>query len=231
DRVAVIGCGGVGLAGIAVLRARGVKNIVACDIDPAKLATAKELGAKETIDTRSSDAAQKLAGIAGAIDFVGTPATAALGIAALRKGGRYVLVGLHGGELVHPLPPIAQRAIGIVGSYVGNLQELKEVVALAKSGKLKALPVHTRPAAAVISALEDLKGGKALGCVRNPVGWTAAARAQRLRALARRMDAGILRRKDGDAASRLEHRHRAGLRLGVDRAPRKIRQAALRAPL
>jgi len=165
DRVAVIGCGGVGLAGIAVLRARGVKNIVACDIDPAKLATAKELGAKETIDTRSTEELQQVLGIAGAIDFVGTPATAALGIAALRKGGRYVLVGLHGGELVHPLPPIAQRAIGIVGSYVGNLQELKEVVALAKSGKLKALPVHTRPADAVNSALEDLKGGKVLGRV------------------------------------------------------------------
>src|SRR5437870_8939740 len=38
DRVAVIGCGGVGLVGISVLRAKGVKNIVACDIDEAKLA-------------------------------------------------------------------------------------------------------------------------------------------------------------------------------------------------
>src|SRR2546427_9630061 len=88
--------------------------------------------AKTTLDTRSPDAAQKLQGVAGAIDFVGSPVTAALGIAALRKGGRYVLVGLYGGELAHPLPPIAQRAIGIVGSYVGNLRELKEVVALAK---------------------------------------------------------------------------------------------------
>src|SRR3989440_3910153 len=165
DRVAVIGCGGVGLAGIAVLRARGVKNIVACDIDPAKLAAAKELGAKETIDTRSTEELQQVLGIAGAIDFVGTPATAALGIAALRKGGRYVLVGLHGGELVHPLPPIAQRAIGIVGSYVGNLQELKEVVALAKKGKLKPLPVETRPADAASQALSDLKEGKVVGRV------------------------------------------------------------------
>src|SRR2546422_8409205 len=33
DRVAVIGCGGVGLVGISVLRAKGVKNIVACDLD------------------------------------------------------------------------------------------------------------------------------------------------------------------------------------------------------
>jgi D-arabinose 1-dehydrogenase-like Zn-dependent alcohol dehydrogenase len=163
DRVAVLGCGGVGLAGISVLRARGVKHIIACDIDPAKLDTAKRLGAKDTVDTRSPQAAQQLLGIAGAIDFVGTPATASLGIAALRKGGRYVLVGLHGGELVHPLPPIAQRAIGIVGSYVGNLQELKQVVALAKKGKLKPVPVETRPASEANAALEDLKAGKVVG--------------------------------------------------------------------
>jgi len=163
DRVAVIGCGGVGLACVAVLRARGVKHIVACDIDPAKLATAQRLGAKETVDTRTPDSARKLQGIAAAIDFVGMPATAALGIAGLRKGGRYILVGLHGGELVHPLPPIAQRAIGIVGSYVGNLQELKEVVALAKKKKLKPLPVETRPAAKANEALEDLKAGRVPG--------------------------------------------------------------------
>jgi D-arabinose 1-dehydrogenase-like Zn-dependent alcohol dehydrogenase len=163
DRVAVIGCGGVGLAGIAVLRAQGINNVVACDIDPAKLETARKLGAKESVDTRSPEAPQQLLGIAGAIDFVGMPATAALGLAALRKGGRYVLVGLHGGELSHPMPPIAQRAIGIVGSYVGNLQELKEVVALAKKNKLKPLPVQTRPGSEANAALEDLKAGRVVG--------------------------------------------------------------------
>jgi D-arabinose 1-dehydrogenase-like Zn-dependent alcohol dehydrogenase len=163
DRVAILGCGGLGLIGISVLRARGLKNIVACDIDDAKLAAAAKLGAKELVNTRSPDAGQKLAGIAAAIDFVGSPATAALGIGGLRKGGRYVICGLYGGELSHPLPPIAQRAIGIVGSYVGNLQELKEVVALAKKKKLKPAPVETRPASETNAALEDLKAGKVLG--------------------------------------------------------------------
>jgi D-arabinose 1-dehydrogenase-like Zn-dependent alcohol dehydrogenase len=83
----------------------------------------------------------------------------------LRKGGRYVICGLYGGELVHPLPPIAQRAIGIIGSYVGNLQELREVVSLAKKGKLKPLPVETRPAAEANAALEDLKAGRVVGRV------------------------------------------------------------------
>lgn len=170
DWVAVLGCGGLGLVCVSVLRAKGVKNIVACDIDPAKLEAAKKLGAKLTLDTRAPDATQKLQALAmgqlaGAIDLVGMPATAALGLSALRKGGRYVLCGLFGGELVHPLPPFAQRAIGLVGSYVGNLQELKEVVALAKKKKLKPTPVATRPASEVTAILEDLKAGKVLGRV------------------------------------------------------------------
>ena len=163
DRVAVLGCGGLGLIGISILRAQGVKNIVGCDIDDSKLAAAAKAGAKETVNMRSPDAAKALAGIAAAIDFVGSPATAMPGIAALRKGGRYVLCGLFGGELTHPLPPIAQRAIGIVGSYVGNLQELREVVALAKKRKIRPTPVETRPASEANAALEDLKAGKVLG--------------------------------------------------------------------
>jgi D-arabinose 1-dehydrogenase-like Zn-dependent alcohol dehydrogenase len=163
DEVAVLGCGGLGLIGISVLRAQGAKNIVACDIDDAKLTVAAKLGAKRTVNTRAPDAADQVRGIAGALDFVGSPATASLGIGALRKGGRYIICGLYGGELVHPLPPIAQRAIGIVGSYVGNPQELREVVALAKKGKLKPLPVTTRPGGEASGALEDLKAGRVVG--------------------------------------------------------------------
>jgi D-arabinose 1-dehydrogenase-like Zn-dependent alcohol dehydrogenase len=165
DEVAVLGCGGLGLIGISVLRAQGAKNIVACDIDDAKLGAAAKLGAKRTVNTRAPQALEALRGIAGALDFVGSPVTAGLGIGALRKGGRYVICGLYGGELVHPLPPIAQRAIGIIGSYTGNLQELKEVVALAKQKKLRPLPVETRPAEQANAALEDLKGGRVVGRV------------------------------------------------------------------
>jgi len=165
DQVAVLGCGGLGLIGISILREQGAKNIVACDIDDAKLSAAAKLGAKRTVNTRAPEAVEQLRGIAGALDFVGSPATAALGIGALRKGGRYIICGLYGGELVHALPPIAQRAVGIIGSYVGSLPELKEVVALAKKSKLKPLPVTTRPGHEANTALEDLKAGRVVGRV------------------------------------------------------------------
>jgi len=134
--------------------------------DPADLTFQDVVNILRLIDSAPSlDFELELEGIAGAIDFVGSPATASLGIAALRKGGRYVICGLYGGELAHPLPPIAQRAIGIVGSYVGSLRELKEVVALAKKGRIRRTPVETRAAAEVNGALEDLKAGRVVGRV------------------------------------------------------------------
>jgi D-arabinose 1-dehydrogenase-like Zn-dependent alcohol dehydrogenase len=168
DWVAVLGCGGLGLIGISILRAKGINNIIACDIDQSKLRAAAKQGARQTLDPRSPIAVQALQALAdgrlaAAIDFVGMPATASLGIGALKKGGRYVICGLFGGEITLPLPPIAQRAISIVGSYVGDLQELREVVALAKKKKLKPLPVETRPADQANRSLEELKAGKVLG--------------------------------------------------------------------
>jgi D-arabinose 1-dehydrogenase-like Zn-dependent alcohol dehydrogenase len=171
DWVVVLGCGGLGMIALSTLRALGIGRVIACDVDDGKLAAARAAGARETVNSRDGAAAaaqiQKLAGgaVAGALDFVGMPATANLGIAALAKGGRYVLCGLFGGELVTPLPPIAQRAIGIVGSYVGNLQELREVVALAQAGKLRPTPVETRPIGDVNRTLDELKAGKILGRV------------------------------------------------------------------
>jgi len=170
DHVAVVGCGGLGLVCISLLRAKGVKNIVACDVDETKLAAARAQGATWTVNTRDADAAAKLAAavsgsLVGAIDFVGRPETAQLAMGALRKGGRAILVGLHGGEISIPLPPIAQRAIGLVGSYVGTLGELRELVALVRTANLKPLPVQLRPSAEVNQILDDLKAGSVLGRV------------------------------------------------------------------
>jgi D-arabinose 1-dehydrogenase-like Zn-dependent alcohol dehydrogenase len=170
DWVMVLGCGGLGMAAISMLRAKGFNNVIACDVDAEKLERARAQGATAAVDTRSPDALAQLqaisgGAIAGALDFVGMPATANLGIAALAKGGHYVLCGLFGGEITLPLPPIAQRAISIRGSYVGSLGELREVVAFAQSGKLKPSPVETRPAAEVNRTMEELRDGKIIGRV------------------------------------------------------------------
>lgn len=163
----VIGAGGVGLSAINIAQALGIKNIAVADINPAKRANAAQAGATICVDPNSPDALKelrKLAGpIAGAVDFVAAPSTANFGIAAIRKAGTYVAVGLFGGELTIPLPSLILRALNLRGSYVGSLNELKELIALAKSGKIKPLPVETVPMGDVNKALDRLREGKVTG--------------------------------------------------------------------
>jgi D-arabinose 1-dehydrogenase-like Zn-dependent alcohol dehydrogenase len=166
--VAVFGTGGLGLTAIALLRATGHERIVAIDIDAAKLSAAERMGATATLDGRGAETTPKLLQITdgpiyGAIDLVGTAETASLAIGVLRKGGRLILVGLYGGELPLSLVATIQRALTIQGSHLGTLDELKEVVALARAGKLTPIPIQKRPLSEINHALDELKAGAIVG--------------------------------------------------------------------
>jgi propanol-preferring alcohol dehydrogenase len=163
ETLLIMGLGGVGLSGLQVAHALGFKNIVVADIDPAKRELALANGARQAIDPREADAAAKVAGAAGAVDFVGAKATSEFAIASLRKGGTYVVVGLFGGDITLSIPPIVLRAITIRGSYVGNLKELKELIALVRAGKVKPMPVETVSLNGVNEALDRLRAGKVQG--------------------------------------------------------------------
>jgi D-arabinose 1-dehydrogenase-like Zn-dependent alcohol dehydrogenase len=168
--IAVMGAGGLGLMAIEMLKASGHERIVAVDIDAAKLAAARGAGATGTVDGRDPEAPKALKEITGgtiygAVDLVGAASTASLALGALRKGGRLILVGLYGGEIPLSVVPLIQRAITIQGSYVGTVAELKEVVALARAGKLKTIPIEKRPLADVSLTLDQLKAGAIIGRV------------------------------------------------------------------
>jgi len=165
--VAVLGCGGLGLMGLAVLKALGYVNVIACDIDDAKLETARAAGARHTLNLSKGGAAELLAiaggGLTGMIDFVGAPATAALAVPSLRKGGRFVSVGLFGGALTIPLAVLSGRGISLMGSITGSSAQLREVIELARSGKLKLPAVQVRPLAQAEQSLADLEAGRVTG--------------------------------------------------------------------
>ncbi len=77
----VIGCGPIGLAVILMLKATGVKNVVASDLSPARRALAKRCGADLVVDPRETDplAATPVAGPLGSFgEFIsfGMEATA-----------------------------------------------------------------------------------------------------------------------------------------------------------
>ncbi|HTQ34273.1 MAG TPA: NAD(P)-dependent alcohol dehydrogenase [Stellaceae bacterium] len=99
---AVLGAGGVGLAGLMAARIAGCDPIIAVDVLPARLALAKELGATHTLESpRDSNLAETLAeirkitggGVHFSLETSAVPAVFRLAVDALRGLGTCVLVG------------------------------------------------------------------------------------------------------------------------------------------
>jgi D-arabinose 1-dehydrogenase-like Zn-dependent alcohol dehydrogenase len=166
--VLIVGMGGVGLMAMALAKSVLPNPIVVADLDAGKREAALRYGAVEAIEPTLeawADVASRRGGAAAAIDFVGAPATFALGAASLRRGGKYIIVGLFGGAASLALPSLALRPISIVGSYVGRLDEARELVALLRQGGLPAPPMEERPLDEANAAMADLRAGKVLGRV------------------------------------------------------------------
>ena len=99
ETVAVVGCGGVGLATINAAKIAGAGRIIAADPVPEKRALAEKLGATDTVDALADDAAKQIVemtkgGVDHAIEAVGRPASASLAVASLRRGGTATILGM-----------------------------------------------------------------------------------------------------------------------------------------
>ena len=169
--LAVLGAGGLGLSAVSIAKALGAEKIVVVDLDDDKIEAAKALGADAGLNPRTSEnpvaALQEITGgrLFRALDTVGAEPTSSLAVGALIKTGVLVIVGLHGGTFSMPLPMIPQKAMTIRGSYVGSCSELRELVGLAKEGRIAAIPVETRPMPDVDQTLKDLEAGRIVGRV------------------------------------------------------------------
>lgn len=170
EHVVVFGAGGLGLMAVGLLKALGNPGAIVIEPDAAKRAAALKAGAAQAIDSAAPDAAEQAKAAAGgavwaALDCVGTEQTVGTGIAMLTKGGQFVQVGLFGGKVEISTPSMPMRAVSYEGSYVGNLGQLRSLIALAKAGKLVPLPIDARPLDQAEAALQDLEAGKVVGRV------------------------------------------------------------------
>ncbi|MVZ91478.1 S-(hydroxymethyl)mycothiol dehydrogenase [Microbacter sp. ANSKLAB05] len=108
--VAVIGCGGVGVAAVVGARLAGASTIIAVDIDDTKLEWAKDFGATHAVNSTSTDpvaAIRELTDGVGAdvvIDAVGRPETYEQAFYARDLAGTVVLVGVPTPEMRLELP-------------------------------------------------------------------------------------------------------------------------------
>jgi S-(hydroxymethyl)glutathione dehydrogenase / alcohol dehydrogenase len=134
-RVAVIGCGGVGLNSIQGARLAGASTIVAVDVTPEKLALARTVGATEVVDASTHDPVAAIRELCGGVDYafeaLGREATVQQAWQSLDAGGTAVTVGLlaHGASLTLDAGPLVNE-VTLKGCYFGSAHLARDVRAL-----------------------------------------------------------------------------------------------------
>ncbi|MDO9497481.1 MAG: S-(hydroxymethyl)mycothiol dehydrogenase [Nocardioides sp.] len=146
--VAVIGCGGVGVAAIAGSALAGASTIIAVDIDAKKLEQAKTMGATHAVDSSAVDpvaAIQELTGGFGAdvvIEAVGRPETWKQAFYARDLAGTVVLVGVPTPDMKLPDIPLIDvfgRGGSLKSSWYGDClpsRDFPMLVDLYQQGRL-----------------------------------------------------------------------------------------------
>lgn len=151
--VAVIGCGGVGVAAIAGSALVGANPIIAVDIDPKKLETAKAMGATHTVDSSAEDAVERIKEICGefydgadgadvVVEAVGRPETWQQAFYARDLAGTVVLVGVPTPDMKVPEIPLIDvfgRGGSLKSSWYGDClpsRDFPMLVDLYQQGRL-----------------------------------------------------------------------------------------------
>jgi threonine dehydrogenase-like Zn-dependent dehydrogenase len=178
DKVAVFGCGPVGLLAIATLADRGIEDVVAIDPGGRRRELARRLGAAHTLDPAEGDVWAELARLHGTAPFMfgPTPATDAFieasGSARVigeilgrgRFGGRMSLVALH----YEPVPTnyvmVLMKQFTIRGSFEYP-PRFEDAIELLARRDLSCLVTHTLPLEEFARGIALLEGSKDCGKV------------------------------------------------------------------
>jgi propanol-preferring alcohol dehydrogenase len=137
----VIGAGGLGAFAIQFLKALSPVRVVAVDSDPARLEVAAARGADDVVEGVDRDTVARLldlsgGGAAAVLDFVGVDETIAAGLAAVRPGGAYGLVGAGMGTFRRPWYGGMPRDAEIFTFQGSSRSDVEDVLALADDGLL-----------------------------------------------------------------------------------------------
>ncbi|MGO9499354.1 MAG: NAD(P)-dependent alcohol dehydrogenase [Solirubrobacteraceae bacterium] len=163
----VIGAGGLGHIGIQCLKAMTSAQIIVVDPSEKALALAGELGADHTVKVEGSkhvDMVKEMTDGLGAeaiIDFVGEKGAIEDGIAMVRDGGFYYVIG-YGENINIPTIDVISREISFIGNLVGTYADLEELMTLTAQGQVT-LHTSTYPLDAINDAMADLDGGRLQG--------------------------------------------------------------------
>jgi len=163
----LVGLGGVGMMGLAVARALFREPPIVADIDADKRKAALAAGAAQAYDPADPQARKAVLAATGGVlavcDFVGSEKSLQFSTGVLGRGGKVVVTGLLGGAFSMPAAMFAIKAITIEGTLTGTLAEARELLDLARAGKMTPIPTHDRPLAQAQAALDDLRAGRVVG--------------------------------------------------------------------
>ncbi len=128
DRVAVIGCGAVGLSAIQGARLAGAATIIAVDLSPTKLEWARRMGATAVVNASTENVIERVRELAGGhgvdhcLDVVARPETLRSALECCDDSGTAVLVGVppRDAELSLPMSLLWNDRLGIKTSWYGN---------------------------------------------------------------------------------------------------------------
>jgi S-(hydroxymethyl)glutathione dehydrogenase/alcohol dehydrogenase len=178
--VAVIGTGGVGLNAVQGAALAGARLVLAVDLVPAKLETARAFGATHTVDAGSEEVADAVAeltagrGLDHVVVTAGSAPAVEQALGLLADGGTVVLAGMPGGATASIDPEeLAHRGLGVLGSKVGSTRpqvDIPALVALYRAGRLKLdeLVSARFPLAEIDAAVAAARRGDALRVVVVP---------------------------------------------------------------
>lgn len=165
----LIGLGGVGMMGLSFAKAMFKQDITVADINPAAREAALKNGAKFAYDPSEPDVIKRIlketGGFDEIVDFAGNEKSMNFAVAAAARGGKIVISGLMGGNFSMPMVNWIYKRLTIEGFMVGTLDEAKELMALARAGKIAATPMREEPMADVQKWIEELRAGKVVGRV------------------------------------------------------------------
>ncbi len=141
DWVVISGIGGLGHLAVQYAKAMG-RNVVAVDIDDAKLDLARSLGASLAVNAIKEDPVafvkREIGGAHGALVTAVSPKAFAQARGMLRRGGTLSLNGLPPGDFPLPIFDTVLNGITVRGSIVGTRLDLQEALNFAGEGKVKA---------------------------------------------------------------------------------------------
>jgi D-arabinose 1-dehydrogenase-like Zn-dependent alcohol dehydrogenase len=165
--VLLVGLGGVGMMGLSIARALFREPPIVADVDAQKREAALAAGAAAAYDPADPQTRRAImtatGGILAACDLVGSDRSLQFATGVLARGGKVVVSGLLGGMFSIAAAMFAIKAITIEGTLTGTLAQARELIELARAGRIAPIPTRERPFREAQAALDDLRAGRVVG--------------------------------------------------------------------